>query len=79
MPLWRFSIGADLLDLLVAQSNGLYQFRSPKLPEELAVYRSDGSVLLGSAAHGFMGWMNFTAEEKADRRLGVVELRPEKK
>ncbi|UZK66419.1 hypothetical protein [Sphingomonas sp. M1-B02] len=74
VPLWKFSMGAGLLDLL-AQSKGLYHFQAPRLPEDLAVYRSDGSVLLGSVAHEHTGWMNLTAEEKADPRLGLVELR----
>lgn len=75
VPLWRFSIDAGLLDLLVAQSKGLYDFQAPKLPEDLAVYRADGSVLLGSVAHEHMAWMNLTTDEKADQRLGLVELR----
>jgi hypothetical protein len=74
-PLWRFTMGSGLNDLLVAQSKGLYDFQAPKLPEDLAVYRADGSVLLGSVAHEHMGWMNLTDEEKADRWLGLVELR----
>jgi len=75
VPLWRFAMGAGLVDLLVVQTKGLYDFRAPKLPEDLVVYRADGSVLLGSVAHEYMGWMNLTAEEKADTRLGLVELR----
>ena len=70
-------MGADLLDLLLAQSMGLYDFQASKLlPEDFAAYRADGSVLLGSVAHEHMGWMNLTADEKADRRLGLVELKP---
>jgi hypothetical protein len=64
---------------LVTQSKGLYDFQAPKLPEDLAVYRTDGSVLLGSVAHEHMGWMNLTADEKADRRLGLVELRHQRR
>lgn len=75
VPLWRFAMGAGLVDLLVVQAKGLYDFQAPKLPEDLAVYRADGSVLLVSVAHEHMGWMNLTAEEKADSRLGLVELR----
>lgn len=67
---------ASLLELLTAQSKGLYDFQAPKLPEDLAIYRSDGSVLLGSIAHEHMGWMNLTVDEHVDRRLGLVELRP---
>ena len=79
VPLWRFTMGTGLLDLLVAKSKGLYDFQAPKLPEDLAVYRTSGSVLMGSVAHEQMGWMNLTPDEKADRRLGLVELRPKGK
>lgn len=75
-PVWRFAMDASLLELLTAQSQGLYDFQAPKLPEDLAIYRSDGSVLLGSVAHEHMGWMNLTVDEHVDRRLGLVELRP---
>lgn len=76
MPLWRFAMSIGLLDLLIEQSKGLYDFQAPKLPEDLAVYRSDGSVLLGSVAHEHLGWMNLTVGEQADPQLGLVELRP---
>jgi hypothetical protein len=79
VPLWRFTMCAGLVDLLTAVAKGLYDFRSPKLPEDLAVYRADGSVLLGSVAHEHIGWMNLTADEMADPRLGLVELRPMRK
>ena len=79
MPLWKFKLDVGLVDLLLVQSKGLYDFLTPKLPEDLAVYRQDGSVLLGSVAHEHMGWMNLTVEEKADRRLGLVELRRTRK
>ena len=80
VPLWRFRMGADLIDLLCTQSKGLFDFQASKLlPEDFAAYRSDGSVLLGSVAHEHMGWMNLTADERADRRLGLVELRPKRR
>lgn len=74
-PLWKFTLSEDLLGLLVTVAKGLYDLRSPNLPEDFAVYRADGSVLLGSVAHEHSGWMNLTADEQADRRLGLVELR----
>ena len=76
IPLWTFAMGTGLPDLLIAHSHGLYDFQAPKLPEDLAIYRSDGSLMLGSVAHEHMGWMNLTVDERADRRLGLVELRP---
>lgn len=74
-PHWKYRLDAGLLDLLLAQTKGLYGFQAPRLPEDLAVHRPDGSVLLGSVAHEHMGWMNLSTEEREDRRLGLVELR----
>jgi hypothetical protein len=76
VPLLKYRLGAGLIDLLIAQAKGLYAFHYPKLPEDLAVYRADGSVLLASVAHEHLGWMYLTADERADRRLGLVELQP---
>jgi hypothetical protein len=76
VPLWRFRLEPGLVELLLAHAKGLYAFFSPKLPEDLAIYRSDGSVLLASVAHEHLGWMYLSAEEKADRGLGLVELHP---
>lgn len=75
VPLWNYRLEAGLLGLLLSRSKGLYDFQAPRLPEDMAVYRPDGSLLLGSVAHEHMAWMNLTADEKEDRRLGLVELR----
>ena len=75
VPLWKFRLEPGMLDLMIARSRGLYGFQTPKLPEDLAVYRADGSVLIGSVAHEHIGWMNLTAEEREDGRLGLVDLR----
>ena len=74
VPLWSFRLAPGLVDLLLAQARGLYGFQAPRLPEDLAVYRADGSVLLGSVAHEHMAWMNLTDEEAADPPLGLVDL-----
>ena len=65
-----------LLDLLLANAKGLYAFQPPKLPEDFAVYRADGSVFLGSVAHEHIGWMSLNDDDREDPRLGLVELRP---
>lgn len=74
-PLWTLNLSDGLIEYLVSASEGLYHFLAPKLPEDFAVYRSDGSVLLGSVVHEHMGWMNITRDERSDPRLGLVELR----
>jgi len=73
-PLWRFALAGPLVDLLLSGPIGLYGWRSPKFPEDFAAYREDGSVLLGTVAHEYFGWMNLTADEASDVRLGLVEL-----
>ncbi len=76
VPLWKYRLEPGLVGLLTAQAKGLYSFHQSRLPEDLAVYRSDGSVLLASVAHEHLAWMYLTAAEKADHRLGLVELHP---
>lgn len=75
VPLWKLSLDSGFREVLLATAKGLYDFQAPKLPEDLAVYREDGSVLLGSVAHEHMAWMNLAANEINDVRLGLVELR----
>jgi len=72
-PLMRFSLDKMLVSSLSELAKGLYQFHSPNLPEDLAVYRADGSVLLGSVAHEHLGWMLLSDAERADNRLGLVD------
>jgi hypothetical protein len=75
VPLWRFALAPAMVELLATTPRGLYGWTArAKLPEDLAVYKKDGSVLLGTVAHEHIGWMNLTPEEAADRRLGLVEL-----
>lgn len=74
-PLWKLDLTDDLVNLLVNSLRGLFGWQSPKLPEDLAVYRHDGTVLLGTVAHEHIGWMNLTSEEAADVRIGQIELK----
>ena len=74
-PHWKYRLEPGLLALLRARATGLYGFQGPRLPEDLAVHRADGSVLLGSVAHEHTSWMTLSAGEKDDPRLGLVELR----
>lgn len=74
VPLWRFDLTDEMIGLLVECPRGLYGWLNPKLPEDLAVYRIDGSVLLGTVAHEHIGWMNLTSKEASDVRLNQVQL-----
>lgn len=73
-PLWRFGLGGSVLDFLLDGPRGLYRWKAPKFPEDLAIYRTDGTVLLGTVAHENIGWMNLLGPEVLDPRLGLVEL-----
>ena len=75
-PLWRFALTGSMAGSLLNGPRGLYGWKSPKFPEDLAVYRKDGSVLLGTVAHEQIGWMNLSLQEAADVRLGLIELQP---
>lgn len=74
VPLWRFVLTDPVLDFLLSGPRGLYGWESPKFPEDLAIYRANGSVLLGTVAHEHIGWMNLSRQEASDARLGLVEL-----
>ena len=74
VPIWKFDLSDEMMQLLQNSARGLYDWHSPKLPEDLAVYRRDGSVLLGTVAHEHIGWMNLTNLEAADMRLSSIGL-----
>ncbi len=75
-PLWRFALTERLTPVLLSGPRRLYGWKAPRFPEDLAVYRKDGSVLLGAVAHEHIGWLNLSSEEAADVRLGLLELQP---
>lgn len=65
---YRYQLSADLLTLLKTRSRGLFDWVSigglnRELPEDLAVYRADGSILLGSIAQECEAWLELTSDE----------------
>ncbi len=74
VPIWKFAISAGSTTILASAARGLYDWTSPKLPEDLAVYREDGSVLLGTVCHEHIGWLNLSSYEATSPLLGLVEL-----
>ena len=54
------------LEFLILQANGLYDWQSPNLPEDIAFYRSDNSLLLGSIAHESDSFLELTEKERED-------------
>lgn len=47
----RYQLTAEVLEALLHASPGLYGWKQPDLPEDLAFLRGDGSVLLASISH----------------------------
>jgi hypothetical protein len=65
---YRYQLSVDFLALLKTRSRGLFDWVSTwnsnrELPEDMAIYRSDGSVLLGSIAHECEAWLELTPDE----------------
>jgi hypothetical protein len=73
--LHEYAVSSALVRLLSRQCRRLYGWITPNLPEDLAMYRADGSVLLGSIAHERDGWLHVTAEERDVLRARGVALR----
>jgi hypothetical protein len=49
--LYVFTTDKGALDLALTSSSRLFEWLQPHLPEDLAFYRSDGSVLMESISH----------------------------
>lgn len=75
---YRYNLSGSFVSLLKMSARGLFDWNAMKnvsseLPEDLAIYRSDGSVLLGSIAHECDAWLELTAEEY--RAISSLPLR----
>ena len=63
------------------QASGLYQWRSPNLPEDLAFYLQNGEAWLGSISHENTAWFDRSRIDpalakslmKRFRRLGLID------
>src|SRR5690606_23334775 len=55
--LYRLRLDARVLHYLSASVSGLYEWQAPTLPEDLACWRPDGSLLLASIAHERDAWL----------------------
>lgn len=73
--IYRYRLDPNSLAILLDAAPGLYAWRQPDLPEDLAVYDADGRVWLGSIAHERDAWIDVPAE--LVRSLGsVLRLKP---
>jgi hypothetical protein len=60
---WKFHFNESVIQILCAVVPGLFQFRANWMPEDLALYRSNGTVWLSSVAHENLGWVELSDEE----------------
>jgi hypothetical protein len=58
-----YAISPQIIHLIEPATRSLYGWRSPNLPEDIAFYRDDGSVLLGSCSHEKFGFLELDDEE----------------
>src|SRR5260221_10591169 len=63
---YRYRLSPGMLDCLKAGSRRLYGWLQPTLPEDLAMYRPDDSVLLASIAHESDAWLKLHESEIID-------------
>jgi hypothetical protein len=59
----RFSLRKETLAILQGSARGLYDWLMPALPEDLAAFREDGSLVLGSIAHEADAFLELTDSE----------------
>ena len=48
---------------IIKRAPGLYFWKYPEVPEDIAFYTKGGEVWLGSVAHEKIGWLNTAAVE----------------
>ena len=59
-----YRVTAELIALLKRSARGLYEWQVDRsLPEDLAFYRADQSVLMGSISHERDAWLELSVEE----------------
>lgn len=60
----QYRVTVELIALLKRSARGLYGWRADRsLPEDLAFYRGDRSVLMGSISHERDSWLELSVEE----------------
>lgn len=69
-----FSANADTLNHLIQASAGLYGWRQPELPEDLAFLRSEGEAMLACISHERDAYMVLTDVEHAELCEQIPEL-----
>jgi hypothetical protein len=70
----EFSVNAMVLEELISASYGLYGWQQPSLPEDLALLRENGTVLLGSICHERDAYLSLTDEEYRSIAAAIPEI-----
>jgi hypothetical protein len=78
-PVYWFTGTPELAVEIKARVRALYAWISPDLPEDLAFYWPDGSILLGTCSHEKFAFLNLTAEEMEQFKQGVTHVHMERK
>lgn len=59
----RFRLNETVVEELIAAADGLFEWTQPRLPEDLALVRNDGTAVLGSVCHEGDAFLEVTEEE----------------
>lgn len=70
----RFALSETVLEELIAAADGLYEWKQPRLPEDLALLRHDGTAILGSICHEGDAYLELTEEEYGNLTGLVPEI-----
>lgn len=73
--LYYFALNDVSASLLNRFTDGLYGWLAPELPEDLCLYRPDGSLWLGTISHESDGFFELSAEEFGSLMKSVPGLK----
>jgi hypothetical protein len=59
----RFKTNKDTMDILKKYSHSLFDWIAPRLPEDIAFFRQDGTIILGTITHEKEYWLELNEEE----------------
>ncbi|HNY26619.1 MAG TPA: hypothetical protein PKH31_04500 [Candidatus Sumerlaeota bacterium] len=75
---YEFSCNSQTINIVLAHTTGLYDFDWSRSPDDLAIIRPDGTVLLGTTSHENEGYLILRNDEHKDLLQEVPSLRLKK-
>jgi hypothetical protein len=72
--MYRYAVNDEVVGELTAAASGLFAWRQPMLPEDIAFLRQDGSVVLASICHEHDAFLEITDEEHRSLSSAVPEI-----